>query len=297
MSSRSAKGRASQPASRRRPSRLTLIVGGMFFAVGIALIGWWLMRANHAEQAGKLATDKPAAAGAQQNARQLTYEVVNSYPHDPDAFLQGLVWYDNGFYESTGLYGRSTLRRVEFPSGKVVKSIALAPELFGEGLALVGDHLIQLTWQAHRGFVYDRESFKLLREFTYDTEGWGLAYDGKNLILSDGSSTLSYLDPQTYQSVRKLQVTMNGRPITELNELEFIEGEIWANVWETDLILRIDPATGQVTSFLNLKGILAPSDRKGTEDVLNGIAYDSERKRVFVTGKLWPRLFEIKVKP
>jgi glutamine cyclotransferase len=296
MTSRSAKGRASQPTSRRRPFRLTLIVGGMFFAAGVGLIGWWLMRANHAEQAGKPSADR-LAAGAQQTARQLTYEVVNSYPHDPDAFLQGLVWYDNGFYESTGLYGRSTLRRLEFPSGKVVKSIALSSEFFGEGLALVGDHLIQLTWQTHRGFVYDRESFKLLREFAYDTEGWGLAYDGENLILSDGSSTLFYLDPQTYQPVRKLQVTMNGRPITELNELEFIEGEIWANVWQKDLILMIDPATGQVRSFLNLKGILAPSDRKGTEDVLNGIAYDSEHKRVFVTGKLWPRLFEIKIKP
>ena len=142
-----------------------------------------------------------------------------------------------------------------------------------------------------------RESFKLQREFTYDTEGWGLAYDGTNLILSDGSSTLTFLDPQTHQPVRKLHVTMNGRPITELNELEFIEGEIWANVWQKDLILIIDPATGQVKSFLNLKGILAPSDRKGSEDVLNGIAYDAEHKRIFVTGKLWPRLFEIKVKP
>jgi glutamine cyclotransferase len=294
MTSSSAKSRASQPASLRSRSRVTLIAGGLLLATAAGLAFWWLTRANHSEQAAKTAASKPAAEAA---ARQLTYEVVNSYPHDPDAYLQGLVWYDNGFYESTGLYGHSTLRRVEFPSGKVDKSIALAPELFGEGLALVGDHLVQLTWQAHRGFVYDRESFKLLREFAYDTEGWGLAYDGKNLILSDGSSTLFYLDPQTYQPVRKLQVTMNGRPITELNELEFIEGEIWANVWQKDLILMIDPASGQVKSFLNLKGILAPSDRKGSEDVLNGIAYDPEHKRIFVTGKLWPRLFEIKVKP
>lgn len=293
MTSKSAKRRASQPTSRFGRSRQTLIGGALFLAAGIGLAGWWLMRANHSEQAATTAASKPALA---ETARQLSYEVVNSYPHDPDAYLQGLVWYDNGFYESTGLYGHSTLRRVEFPSGKVVKSINLDPSLFGEGLALVGDHLIQLTWQAHRGFVYDRESFKLVREFTYDTEGWGLAYDGKNLILSDGSSTLTYLDPQTYQPLRKLQVTMNGRPITELNELEFIDGQIWSNVWQTDLILLIDPATGQVRSFLNLKGIRPASERKGSEDVLNGIAYDSEHKRIFVSGKLWPRLFEIKVK-
>jgi glutamine cyclotransferase len=270
-----------------------LIGGALFLAAGVGLAGWWLMRANHSEQAATTAITKPASA---ETARQLSYEVVNSYPHDPEAYLQGLVWYDNGFYESTGLHGRSTLRRVEFPSGKVVKLIKLDPSLFGEGLALVGDHLIQLTWQAHRGFVYDRESFKLVREFNYDTEGWGLAYDGKNLILSDGTSTLTFLDPQTYQSIRKLQVTMNGRPITELNELEFIDGQIWANVWQTDLILLIDPATGQVRSFLNLKGIRPDSERQGNEDVLNGIAYDSEQKRIFVSGKLWPRLFEIRIK-
>jgi glutamine cyclotransferase len=193
MTSRSAKSGAKQPASLNGRSRVALIAGGLLLATAAGLAFWWLMRANHSEQAATTAPNKPAAEAA---ARQLTYEVVNSYPHDPDAFLQGLVWYDNGFYESTGLNGRSTLRRVEFPSGKVVKSIALAPELFGEGLALIGDHLIQLTWQAHRGFVYNRESFKLLREFAYDTEGWGLAYDGENLILSDGSSTLFYLDPR-----------------------------------------------------------------------------------------------------
>ena len=292
MTSRSAKNRANRPASLHSRSRATLVAGGLLVATAAGFAFWWLTRANHSEQAATTAASKPAAEPA---ARQLTYEVVNSYPHDPDAYLQGLVWYDNGFYESTGLYGHSTLRRVEFPTGRVVKSIDLASDLFGEGLALVGDHLVQLTWQAHRGFVYNRESFKLLREFAYDTEGWGLAYDGENLILSDGSSALFYLDPQTYQPVRKLHVTMNGRPITELNELEFIEGEIWANVWQGDLILIIDPATGQVKSFLNLKGILGPSDRKGTEDVLNGIAYDAEHKRIFVTGKLWPRLFEIRI--
>ena len=293
MTSRSAKARANQPVARRGRSRLTLIAGALVLASGAGLGLWWLTRANHSEPSATTAASKAAADAG---ARQLSYEVVNSYPHDPGAYLQGLVWYDNGFYESTGLYGRSTLRRVEFPSGKVVKSIGLDSDFFGEGLALIGDRLVQHTWQEHRGFVYDRESFKLQSEFTYSTEGWGLAYDGTNLILSDGSSTLTFLDPQTHQPVRKLQVTMNGRPVTEINELEVINGEIWANVYQTDLILLIDPATGQVKSFLNLKGILAPSDRTGTEDVLNGIAYDAERKRIFVSGKLWPRLFEIRIK-
>jgi len=229
-------------------------------------------------------------------ARRISYEVVKSYPHDPTSFTQGLLWHDGGFYESTGQYGQSKLRHLEFPSGKVLKEIKLSPELFGEGLALVDNKLIQLTWQSQRGFVYDLNTFRMEREFSYNTEGWGLAYDGKNLILSDGSSDLFYFDPQTLRPIRKMAVRMNGQPVTELNELEFIEGEIWSNVWQQDLILQIDPSTGLVKSFLDLKGILAPSDKTGTENVLNGIAYDAEHQRIFVTGKLWPRIFEIRIK-
>lgn len=229
-------------------------------------------------------------------ARRLDYEVVKSYPHDPGAFLQGLVWHEGGFYESTGQYGMSTLRRVEFPSGRVLKSISLSPDLFGEGLALAGKRLIQLTWKSKRGFVYDRDNFVLLREFTYDTEGWGITYDGRQLIMSDGSSHLTCLDPDSFAPIRKLLVTMDGRPVENLNELEFIEGEIWSNVWLTDLIVRIDPSNGRVNSFLDLKGILPAGMRSGSEDVLNGIAYDARQKRIFVSGKLWPRIFEIRVK-
>lgn len=239
----------------------------------------------------------PAADGAQETGpRRLEYEVIRSYPHDPDAFLQGLLWCEGGFYESTGLLGRSTLRRVEFPSGRVLRSIHLSPDLFGEGLALVDKRLVQLTWKSKRGFVYDRDSFVLLREFRYETEGWGLTYDGKQLILSDGSSDLTYIDPNSFEPVRKLPVTINSRHVDNLNELEFIEGEIWANVWQTDLILRINPGTGKVTSFLDLKGILSASMRTGSEDVLNGIAYDARQKRIFVSGKQWPRIFEIRVR-
>ena len=236
--------------------------------------------------------DKPGIAPAKLDS----YEIVGSVPHDPQAFLQGLVWYDNGFYESTGLEGRSTLRRVDYRSGKVVKSINLAPDLFGEGLAMVGDRLVQLTWKAHRGFVYDRESFKLLRDFSYDTEGWGITYDGTNLVMSDGSSTLTYLDPETFRPGRRLNVTWNGQPYADLNELEYIEGEIWANVWQQDYIFRIDPQTGRVKSYLDMKNLFPPQQRTGSEDVLNGIAYDPQQKRIFVSGKLWPRIFEIRVK-
>jgi len=242
------------------------------------------------------ATPKRAAAQTISAAPKLHYKVVNSYPHDPKAFLQGLVWHDGGFYESTGLPGQSTLRRVQFPSGQVTKSVSLSPELFGEGLAMVGDELIQLTWQTHRGFVYDRESFALMREFSYTNEGWGLTYDGTNLILSDGSDGLTYLDPRSFEPVRRLPVTWDGKPQFNLNELEFIEGEIWANVWHTDFILRIDPSTGHVNSFLDLKAILPAGVERGSEAVLNGIAYDSINKRVFVSGKNWPRLFEIRIK-
>jgi glutaminyl-peptide cyclotransferase len=230
------------------------------------------------------------------SAPQLAYKVVNSFPHDPTAFLQGLVWHDGVLYESTGLHGQSTLRRVRLKSGKVTKSISLADDLFGEGLALVENQLIQLTWQSHRGFVYDRETFALVREFTYDTEGWGLTYDGADLILSDGTSTLTYLDPHSFAPVRKLTVTWDGQPVVNINELEFIEGEIWANVWQTDFIIRIDPSTGQVNSFLDLKGILLPDVPRGSDAVLNGIAYDAQNKRIFVSGKRWPRVFEIRIK-
>jgi glutamine cyclotransferase len=229
-------------------------------------------------------------------AKLIPHEVVASYPHDPQAFLQGLVWHDGGFYESTGQHGQSSLRRVEFPSGKVVKKHDLSREYFGEGLALVGDNLVQLTWETKKGFVYDRETFGLVKEFTYDTEGWGLTFDGKNLILSDGTSELTFMDPGTFKPTRKLRVTFNGRPLDQLNELEFIEGEIWANVWHEDVILRIDPATGHVSSYLNLKDIRPRETLGDSEAVLNGIAYDAAGKRIFVSGKRWPRIFEIRMK-
>jgi len=282
--------RARSKKARPRNNVLKLAIAGFVLIaaiiVGLALFG--SSRSSLKHETNEVVTDV--------RARRIAYEVVNSYPHDPTSFTQGLLWRDGGLYESTGQYGQSKLRRLEFPSGRVLKEVNLSQELFGEGLALVDSRLIQLTWQSQRGFVYDLDTFKVEREFSYSTEGWGLTYDGKNLILSDGSSDLFYFDPQTFKTVRKLAVRMNGQPVTELNELEFIEGEIWSNVWQQDLIVQIDPSSGMVRSFLDLKGILAPTDKTGGENVLNGIAYDQERKRIFVTGKLWPRIFEIKIK-
>ena len=278
----------------KRTSRSVIVA---LLVVGALSVGLLVIALNRSKptQPSDLPSVKPITA-LDVPARKIAYEVVNSYPHDRTSFTQGLLWHQGDLYESTGQYGQSKLRRLEFPSGKVLRETRLSPELFGEGLALVGNRLIQLTWTSHRGFVYDLSSFSPLQEFSYDTEGWGLTYDGKKLILSDGSSDLSFLDPETFKSAGKLAVKMNGLPIRQLNELEFIEGEIWANVWQTDFILRIDPSSGLVTSFLDLGGILSSTDRTGQDAVLNGIAYDAEHKRILVTGKLWPRLFEIKLK-
>jgi glutaminyl-peptide cyclotransferase len=282
----------SQTRRTRSSARLWIGVVLVIIVVGAAV---FFFQTSQSGQMSK-STPPPEKSNASGPARSVAYQVINSYPHDPAAFLQGLVWYDGRFFESTGLYGESTLREVEFPSGKVLRKINLPPNLFGEGLALVGDRLIQLEWKTGRGFVYDRDTFKLLREFKYHTEGWGITYDGTSLIMSDGSSELTFLDPQTFEPTRKLTVRMNGKPMTELNELEYIEGEVWANVWQTDVILRIDPGNGEVTSFLDLKGLLPPMVRTGNEDVLNGIAYDARDKRIFLSGKKWPRIFEIKLK-
>jgi glutamine cyclotransferase len=225
------------------------------------------------------------------------FTVVQSYPHDPGAFTQGLVFADGEFYESTGLNGESSLRRVEITTGKVLQRRDVDQQYFAEGLALVGDALLQLTWQHKTGFVYDRKTFAPRQTFSYKTEGWGLAYDAKGgLVLSDGSDQLFFLDPKTYRVLRTLRVKDAGRPVPQLNELEWIEGEIWANVWQTDRIARIAPQTGVVNAWVDLATLWPAQRRTPPADVLNGIAYDPTGKRIFVTGKKWPRLYEIRVK-
>ena len=231
-------------------------------------------------------------------APNLTFKVVNTYPHDRAAYTEGLVIDEGALYEGTGLYGQSSLRRVDLESGKVLQSTPLGPEYFGEGVTTWDDQIIQLTWKSHMGFVYDRATFRLLKTFNYPTEGWGLTHDGASLIMSDGTPTLHFMDPATFQETKRITVTDKGQPVVNLNELEYVRGEILANVWQTDRIARIAPETGQVIGWIDLTGLLSPAERPPSVDaVLNGIAYDAGHDRLFVTGKLWPKLFEIALVP
>ena len=226
-----------------------------------------------------------------------TYRVINTYPHDPNAFTQGLLWDDGLFYESAGLYNQSSLRRVEPESGNVLQMQDVPPEYFAEGLVLWDGKLIQLTWQENTAFIYDKDSFEKLGEFSYPTEGWGITHDGRNLIMSDGTANLYFRDPETFAETGRIEVRDENGPVVRLNELEYIDGEIWANVWQTSRIARIDPATGQVTGWVDLTGILDNVTVTQKIDVLNGIAYDAENGRIFITGKLWPAVFEIELIP
>lgn len=254
--------------------------GMLFFGLGLALLGaacflgWRRMRV------------RPWVQG---------FRVVAEYPHDPEAYCQGLVFDEGVLHESTGQLGHSSVRTVELESGKVLRKLVLPPYLFGEGLARVGERLIQLTWQQGVARVYERATLKPLDQFEYEGEGWGLVYDGTHLIQSDGSEVLTFRDPVTFKEVRRVRVLMKGAPVKELNELEMVAGELWANVWKKDYLVRIDPATGAVLGLVDLAGLFDASGIPNNDAVLNGIAYDPREKRLFVTGKLWPKLFEIEV--
>jgi glutamine cyclotransferase len=224
-----------------------------------------------------------------------SYGIVNTYPHDRNAFTEGLVFDDGFLYEGTGHYGNSSLRRVGLETGNVLQIRELSPEFFGEGVTICGDKIIQLTWQSHVGFVYDKNTFGLLRDFHYPTEGWGITYDGDHIIMSDGTSTLHFLDPQTFEEVGQLEVFDNDGPVANLNELEYVQGEIYANVWQTNEIAIIAHATGRVIGWVDLEGLLTMEELSEPVGVLNGIAYDAATDRLFVTGKLWPKLFEIEL--
>lgn len=226
-----------------------------------------------------------------------TYRIIHVYPHDSGAFTQGLIYLNGHLYESTGLRGHSSLREEDLETGRILKYQALPDAYFGEGLTNWHNELIQLTWTAHTALIYDLNTFKFLRTFHYGVEGWGLTQDGKDLIESDGSSTLRFYDPSDFHLVRSITVRDRGTPVTQLNELEYIHGEIYSNVWHTNRIARISPSTGDVLGWINLAGLLAPGDVTNPEAVLNGIAYDPVHNRLFVTGKLWPKLFEIQVIP
>jgi glutamine cyclotransferase len=248
------------------------------FALAAVAVGW----AAWAQLHGRAT---PAVAG---------FKVVAVYPHDPNAFTQGLAIEDGQLYEGTGLYGQSTIRKVDLATGRVEKQRSINPAYFGEGIAILGGRLYELTWQHGIGIVYDLATFNMQRTFQYSGEGWGLTQDGKQLIMSDGSAKIRFLDADTFATLREIEVRDHGQPVTKLNELEYIDGEIWSNVWYDDRIARISPATGDVLGWVDLSA-LYPKSARSSEAVLNGIAYDAKSRRLFVTGKNWPQLYEIQV--
>jgi glutamine cyclotransferase len=272
-----------------RMNRIFVIVGILL----LALVGVVLFSTTYGPK-----TD-PGAVGLVTVSDEIPvygYKILKTYPHDPKAFTQGLVYYkDDILYEGTGMWGESSLRKVDLKTGQVLQIHTLPGDIFGEGITLWGDKIIQLTWQHRKGFVYDRETFTLLREFSYPTEGWGITHDGTRLIMSDGSATLFVWDPETLQEIGRIEVRDDKGPVVRLNELEYIRGLIYANVWQTDRIAIIRPDDGRVVGWIDLSGLLAPEDRHARVDVLNGIAYDAEGDRLFVTGKYWPKLFQIQL--
>jgi glutamine cyclotransferase len=245
----------------------------------------------------------PAAQSVQQanpkHPREYTFKVVRTFPHDPNAFTQGLAYRDGFLYEGTGLKGRSSLRKVLLETGEVVQQVDLPGEFFGEGIALLKNEVVQLTWQSQTGFVYSLKDFRLLRRFSYPGEGWGLATndDGNEIFMSDGTAEIRVLNSTTFAEKRRIKVHDGDTPINQLNELEVVEGEIFANVWQTNRIARVSPKSGEVLGWIDLAGLLSPIYRLESGAVLNGIAYDAKRKRLFVTGKLWPSIFEIQLVP
>ena len=238
----------------------------------------------------------PIADNAPDGVPVYSFKTVNSWAHDPDAYTQGLIYVNGALYESTGRYGLSSLRKVELTTGKVLKKVDVEQQYFAEGMTLFHGKIFQLTWKAQKGFIYD-EDFNRTGEFTYEGEGWGLTHDDQSLIMSDGTNHIRFLDPTTFKVQRTINVLDQGKPLLELNELEYVKGEIFANIWQTDRIVRIDPHDGKILGWIDMSGLLKLKDDYDKPfDVLNGIAYDEAGDRLFVTGKLWPKLFEIRLK-
>jgi len=264
------------------PRKLCLLA----FAFAIIFSSWFDSPFKSVFGASANETDKTTLYG---------YKVVNTFSHDPESFTQGLFLEDGILYESTGLNGKSAVKKIDLKTGKVIKSRNMQDKFFGEGLTIVNDKIIQITWRSKTGFVYDKDSLEILRTFSYKAQGWGITSDDKYLILSDGSEILYFMDPKSFVVVGKLEIYDDKGKVSKLNELEYIDGEIYANIWGKDLIARINPKTGYVNSWIDLSGILSKEDRKGKEDVLNGIAYNPENNTLLVTGKFWPKIFEIEI--
>lgn len=255
---------------------------GLFLVLMLALVSLTCQSGTVANHAGP--------------APKYGYEVVNTWPHDTGAYTQGLLFQNSQLLESTGQQGKSSLRRVELNTGNILQRVSVPAPYFAEGLTLFKGKLFQLTWEDQRGFIYDPATFDKIGEFTYSGEGWGLTSDAESLVLSDGSNHLRFLDPDTFKVKKSVSVRDGGAAVTQLNELEFVRGEIYANVWHTNSIARIDPQSGRVIGWIDLTGLLKSGEVTDEEAVLNGIAYDEANDRLFVTGKLWPKLFEIRLK-
>ena len=232
---------------------------------------------------------------AQEDVTRYGYNILNTYPHNINSFTQGLVYHEGYLFEGTGKNGQSNLSKINLEDGEVLMSKSMSQRYFGEGIEIVDDKIYQLTWKSHLVFVHDKETFESIESHYNATQGWGLAYDGSHLILSDGTATLQFMDPKTFAPVRKIEVSLAGNAVNQLNELEYINGEVWANVWQTNFILRIDPVSGEVNSIVDLTGLSEQTQLGSSEAVLNGIAWDAEAERLFVTGKHWANLFEIEL--
>ena len=270
----------------------------MVVVATVALVGVWTLRSARFSEAaapssGASSAPSPARASTAPAVRTLRVEVLREFSHERDAYTQGLLWWNDQLFESTGRIGDSTLRRLDPQTGEVRQRIDIAPQYFGEGLALVDQRLIMLTWRAERAFTYDRDSFAPLDTFRYQGEGWGLCLDGNRLVMSDGTDKLTFRDPVTFEPIGEQRVQLSGEPLDKLNELECVDGAVYANVWEDDFLVRIDPDTGFVTDYIDAAGLLQGDDLIGSE-VLNGIAYDPAAETFYITGKWWPKMFEVR---
>ncbi len=270
------------------------LAGGLLCAVVLAITGCNQSPGSAAANAPAPAPNTPPPLNTN-GATLYTYDVVNAFPHDSNAFTEGLVYLNGDLLESTGLKGRSSLRRVELKTGRVRQMTTVPDQYFAEGVAVLNNQAYQLTWETHVGFIYDLDRFRSNLEFDYTGEGWGLATDGNSLIMSDGTDIIRFMEPVTFKERRRIHVTSGGEPVFQLNELEYIKGEIYANVWKTNYVVRIDPQTGKVVGVIDFSGLLTKEEQEHA-DVLNGIAYDATSDRLFVTGKLWPKLFEVRIR-
>ena len=290
---RGTKKRAARPASWITTGRAPRVWAVAVLAVAV-FVGLWTLRSAPTSQVSPArAASAAAAPESQPVVRSLRVDVLRELTHERDAYIQGLVWWNDRLFESTGRYGESTLRRLDPQTGRVEQRIDVPDQYFGEGLALVDRHLIMLTWTSQRAFTYDRDTFELGETFRYQGEGWGLCYDGDRLVMSDGSDRLTFRDPDTFEPIGEQLVRLRGQPLRNLNELECVAGLVYANVWEEDFLVRIDPQTGRVTDYIDATGLLQGEDRIGAE-VLNGIAYDPTADTFYITGKWWPKMFEVR---